>query len=503
MFDIVIYSFKKKSDSTKRPTAQNVLENTKITGVLKQTGCGINDVIVQVNYGPVKGPTNYNYAWIPIFKRYYFVRDWVFIDGLWEGHFVEDFLATWKPNILNYNAYVLRSASDYNTNISDPLCPTLAQTAIVSKEIENPFNLAGGGELPTGEGEYIIGINSKNDTPYGSSGTVTYYALPPISMQNLGNYLMSNIDYLKIDWNADAKKFLTPELLKTLFNPIQYIASCRWYPIVPADLGTDVNKIPFGFWDIDVIGRRLSPREMVQTEVRSIEIPKHPQSGTYGKWLNLNPYTTYQLHVSPYGIIDVPADELLNATEVAVECVIDYSTGDARMMVASNSRFISIQNFEFGADVQLSQLSQNGIGALTSGLQYQLTRFEKQGLRFGQALSKANITGIAGNEIGTVEAGLNFIGDIANCMTPTIQSVGGRGARAWYYTGEIFWRLSAKFVYVGDPGAAVNGRPLCAFRTLGDLSGYAICEGASVEFEGNRIEQDAVNAYLNRGFYIE
>lgn len=505
MFEVIVYSFRKKFNSTKLVTPEDALTNTPMQCQIKADGCGITEPVLQIDYGMTKGPVNFNYCYIPLFERYYFVTDWTFSDGLWTGTLQEDFLATWRDAVLNYDAYVLRSASSFDTSIPDMAYTATANIQVTSNQIPNPFNAGNEmGELADDGGYYIVGISGANDVPYASSGSITYYVFGAISMQSLCNFLMANIDYLNIDWESDAKRFMTPELLKCLFNPLQYIASVRWYPYFPADKGTDVNRIKFGFWEIEAIGRQLTTRELVETEVRQIPIPRHPQAGSYGKWVNLAPYTTYQLHVAPYGIMDVPADELLNASACAVETVIDFATGQARMMVAAAGiRFIQIANFEFGCDVQISQLVQNGVKATLSGLQYNLQHNAGYNLRQAANLYPLKLNAMGQTMVGDVEAGLAYIGDLVSAMSPTIQSQGSNGARAWYYTGEGFWRLSGKFTMLTQRGDSVLGRPLCAMRRLGDLHGYCLCDSASVEFEGNAVEQTAVNGFLNRGFYIE
>ena len=503
--EIIVYSFKKKFNSTKRVTPQLALQNTPMECTIKNSGCGICNPIIEINFGLDYSPTNFNYAYIPLFKRYYFITDWQTSQhSLWIGILQEDFLATWKSAIADTNAYVIRSSSNYDTDIADAEYVATSNITISSREIPNPFNLAGGGELPAGDpGYYIIGINGENEIPYGSAGSVTYYVFEPISMQILANKLMHDIEYLNIDWDGDSKKFITEDLLKSLYNPLQYIASCYWLPDFPADKGEDINELSFGFWKIEIIGRKLTTKELTETIIRRMEIPKHPQSGSYGKWCNLAPYTQYQVHVSPYGLIDVPPDELINSDTLAVETVIDYTTGQGRMMIASQQRFIQIVNFQYGAEIQLSQLVQNPIKALTSGLSYNLRTTEGHNLKIAQNLAPLNLSGLANTMVGDIEAGLQAIGDLTSAMSPTVQSTGSGGARAWYYTGEIFWRISGKFANLTQRGDSVLGRPLCQMARLGDLSGYILCENASVECEGNAEELAAVNGFLNRGFYYE
>lgn len=503
MFKIIVYSYIKKVNSTKRVTKNDALTNTEMDCQVNWNGCGIVNPHIRINYGIIKSPTNFNYAYIPAFKRYYFCRDWILIDNLWEADLQEDFLATWRDDILNYTAFVLRSASKYNSHIADNRCVMTSTVQILSQEIPCPYNLAGGGELPAGwEGYYIVGIIGKNLSVGGAVGGVTYYAFNPNNMQMLCNALLSDVNYMGIDWDK-AKMFMTEDILKTLYNPIQYIASAMWFPDFAIDVAEQVNQVEIGYWTVPAITCfKIPANSMVSTTVRQITVPKHPQSGTLGDWCNLSPYSSYQVHVPPYGLLDFPADELQGQNTISVQYVVDYATGNARIMLASLTRFVQIVNFQLGVEVQVSQVVQNPLKALTSGIAYQAKVSSRITSGIGAA-SLLKLSDITQTATGYIQDAMAYIGDMADAVTPTVQSHGSNGARAWYYTGEIFIRLSGKFIMLTDMGNDVNGRPLCAMEKLSNLSGYTQCENASVSIEGTGVEQDMVNAYLNRGVYLE
>lgn len=513
-FTIIVYSFKKKENSTKRVTAQNALENTPMECQIKDNGTGIITPHIIINYGLEKAPVNFNYAYIPNWKRYYFVTDWNFINGLWEGTFVEDFLATWKTAILDSTQYILRSKNLWNKAVQDEMYPAIATITVNSRQVENPFNVSN----ITGYngGEYVVGIICKEDLAKYTQAGVSYYVMNAETMATFAKKLMSDIDWTQIDWTGDAKKFLTEDLLKTLFNPIQYVASCIWYPDFSADKGTAVPNIKVGYWTLDVQGARiLDSFDMVDTWVFEIDVPKHPQSSR-GEYLKLAPYSTYQLHFPPYGLLDVPSDEIINSSQLAVELVQDYVTGNARIMVAApNVRFIEIANFQLGVSVQVSQIVQSLVGTAIAGGASLVG-----GLAGGSSTSKNAPVGIfnpyteqmmpLGGSGGFFEGATGFlqsvaanIGDVATAVTSTAQSVGVNGARAWFFTGETFIRLSGKFVLVADNTPDICGNPVMQNHKLTDCNGFTLCKDASVEIEGNRIEQQMINAYLNSGFYIE
>ena len=82
-----LYSFSKRDNSTKHPTGSP----TTYSCILKEE-CGvINPVIVIQEIG---NPSGYNYAYIPSFGRYYWIKEWTWVLGRWEAELYTDVLAT-------------------------------------------------------------------------------------------------------------------------------------------------------------------------------------------------------------------------------------------------------------------------------------------------------------------------------------------------------------------------------------------------------------------------
>lgn len=502
MFKIIVYSYIKKVNSTKRVTKNDALTNTEMDCQINWNGCGIVNPHIRINYGVIKSPTNFNYAYIPAFKRYYFCMDWTFIDGLWESNLQEDFLATWRDDILSYTAWVWRAADSayWNNAVSDTYYPVTANITINSAEVDCPWNF---NVIDSAAQGFIVGIIGESEiSASGAMGSVTYYRFRLDQMQNLSNKLLHNTDWMNISWD-EAKRFLTDDLLKSLFNPIQYIASAVWFPNPPSDIGTLVTNIKFGFWELNGVPcYKLTPDELHETFVLNIDIPKHPQSSIYGKWLNLSPYTYYQAHVPPFGLIDIPADELQDSSTFAVEYVVDYSTGDGRIMCASSNRFINIVNCKLGAPIAISQAVNAPLEAISSGARAIGQIASGYAEAFDGAL-RLNMGDIANGLSGIIENVPRSISDMAKSIAPTVQSQGTNGSQAWYHTGERFVRLSAKCATITDHADDIVGRPVCKKVQLSSLSGFVKCGEASVSFEGTGAEQQVVNQYLNSGVYIE
>lgn len=72
-FKVYLHTFAKRDNSTKVPT----VTGTEFSCVLK-SGSGIMHPVLSFDLGIAGDPSQYNYAYIPAFERYYFIEEWYF-----------------------------------------------------------------------------------------------------------------------------------------------------------------------------------------------------------------------------------------------------------------------------------------------------------------------------------------------------------------------------------------------------------------------------------------
>ena len=93
MQNLYLYKqFAKKENSTKVPPSGTL--TLALQGILKEP-CSIMTPVIKIERLPADAiPGDYTYArWVQA-DRYYFIEDWVWVNGLWEVHRKEDVLAT-------------------------------------------------------------------------------------------------------------------------------------------------------------------------------------------------------------------------------------------------------------------------------------------------------------------------------------------------------------------------------------------------------------------------
>ncbi len=220
---IYLYSFDKKPNSTKQPTGTG---DEYDCVVLDE--CSVTTPTIKMKRPNDKQFINKNYAFIPHFNRYYFIRNVRFGIGIWYLDCVCDVMATAKTAIGQSTQYVARSASQHDGYINDTSYPTTCDVeydCVVSSDTIyggsiTPWFIVGiiGGVLPQ-SAEVVGGVYD---------GSVVFYALTQEQLHTLMLSLLSNVNQYAVP-ATDMSEALT----KQLINPIQYIHSIKCVPFEP------------------------------------------------------------------------------------------------------------------------------------------------------------------------------------------------------------------------------------------------------------------------------
>lgn len=445
--------FQKKPNSTKQPSG-----GTSKTVRLKDNCSVLNPVFLLNGYD-----LSHNY--VKWGSRYYYIDDIVIVaNDLAEYHCSTDALATFKADIGASSQYILRSAAASNGRIVDNYYPAKAQNTHEAVTITSPFD--------KNNGSFVIGIQGKGAAANG--GAVTYYAGSAAAIKALVNYMLDSPS------TYDVSEIST-QLLTCIFNPMQFIVSCMWFPFTVPVTNGDVTV---GWWQ--VTGSSLRPVASLEWGTNlSVSIPKHPKAASRGQYLNLPPYSRYRLEAGQWGIIPLDNFNLMDASSLDLDYKVDIMTGTGRLNVKYRDKLIyeSIYTAQIGVPIQLGQNVLNQ-GALTGAA--------------GGALNtiKAAVTGDA---VGMFFSGLGAIGDAAAVSQPVPSMMGSNGTMSF---NNIFG-IMADFLDVADDNNTENGRPLCEVRTVSSLSGYMLCEKADLDTAASPSEKAEIISALNGGFYYE
>ena len=456
IFSATFYTFQKRINSTKQPTG-----GSSYNIILKE-GCSVNHPTIALDMGLASSPAALNYCYITEFGRYYWVK-WRFEDRLWIGECNVDPLASFKTQIGSSNCYVARSASSYNLRVVDNFYPALAKNTHEANTITSPFDK---------EGSYVVGIQGKGSG--GKGGAVTYYRATADGLKTLINYMLA-------DASIYSQTDISDELLKCVFNPLQYIVSCMWFPFSPP---VTSGGLSFGWWDASVSGiNRLSSLEWGTN--MSFTIPKHPKAATRGQYLNLPPFAKYRLEAGQWGVIPLDNFNLLDDTSLNCDYKVDLMTGSGRFNIQYRDKLIyeGVYTAQIGVPIQLGQNMFNQ-GALMGA---------------GGGLINTVKAAVTGDPAGMLINGLTAIGDAAQLTQSIPSSVGSNGTISF---NNVFG-IMADFLDIADEDLASRGRPLCQAKTINSLSGYVQCHDADPAISCSDEELDMIVQYMNNGFFYE
>ena len=449
MFPAMLWKFSKKENSTKRPSDSDA---TMVDCETNNDFDLLNPVFVFSFRGGSSNPTQYNYCYVDTFKRYYWITGWTFSNGQWIASCSVDALASWKTEIGRQSAYVLRSAAAFDGDIQDTLYPAKMDIVLDVSTAKSPFDL---------QGEYVVGTIA-------DGGITNYAILTPEEFTNFSKAAFSDAFYqgvaAGVDWMA-----------KAAFDPMQYLRSVLYLPF-PAGGGGRAAAVKLGWWNTGIVGlfTRTGGAHIAHF---TLHVPKHPQAGDRGAYLNCAPYASYMLDCRPWGRISLDPEDLKDVSSVTFDIQVDDVTGEGVLTttIGGGRRVLAVA--QVGQPVQLSQVKHNVGGAIVSAV--------------GGVASA-----VAGNAIGAVVG----IGNAVNSVMGKVNTIGVNGSASQLGTPP---QLSATFIKIVDENNADRGRPLCQVRRIDTLPGYQIHADPEMSLPCTQSEMVTISGYLTGGFLYE
>lgn len=479
-FYVRLYTLNKRENSTKRPEGDGNLQRC-----ILRRGSSLMTPVLEFDFGTDtdSNPIEYNYCYIPQFERYFFIEDWTFSGALWIASCRCDVLATYKTEIGATSLYILRASAASDGAITDTLYPAKTGCTFDSTVVSTPWILSGG--------TFVIGVVNQEPT----IGGLCYFAMTPSQVASVLDALLAD-SFLSN--NSVTIAGVSKDALKGLIDPVQYIKSAVYIPVAKSYLGGDLTSFRLNGWSAGFgsLGTEaINVNQARYLVTKTFTIPKHPQAASRGVYLNQAPFSVYTLTIPPFGTIDIDSTVLRNASSLTAEVTIDLPTGLGILTVTCNGIVLNRLEANVGVPVQLSQVSRDYVGGITSVLSgvSSIAGGVAGGIATGGAMGV--VTGGSG-----VASGLSSIGDAVKALTPRAESVGSGGSYAQLVKD---WRLDAQFFPIVDEDNAHNGRPYCKLATPASLGGYMMIRDGDVAISGTSAEDAAVRSYLQTGFYYE
>ena len=451
--EIKLYrNFKKRINSTKRPSSTPVSKTVR----LKE-----NTSIISPTFLLSGDDVNFNYVYVPKWDRYYFIGDISKnIDGVYEPSCDSDVLATFKKQIGAYKCFVERCSNEsgINDEIYDSAISSTEKIIDVKQAETNLWGSSGGVFVCR-----VININH---------GITTYFC----TMDDLKNLFNPDV--------ADASSFsdiLEAILTYYICNPGEYVLD-TYFLAVPLSVLTSehavLDAMSSGWYTNGGAYRWDSNAPIIQ---RSVILNK--PSPRYQDWRKSAPaFTQYTIYIPSVG--EVPLSGELIDTTLSLDFSVDINTGDMTFFLNStdengDTSLIATYHGNVKSGLQVGSMFSGGASLVTSGA----------------GLIASSLTG---NPLAIGTAMLNVA---QNVISPTPSVNGSMGSCVGFLTKPkvIITRLSKD---CGDEPLTV-GKPCCKNLTLSSIPGYIKTSGASVNIEGFESDKNAINSFLDGGFYYE
>ena len=418
---------------------------------------------------------NFNYAEIPTFNRYYFITDITYSCEHVVITMKCDVLATYKNEIGSSNEYILRSASNYDGDITDTLYPTKGI-------IHRYANLSTGTPFTNTDIAYVIGcINNETTNKYGA---VQYYSMTASELGSLMQYLLGQ----NLDTSQDLETLIVGlsveiqnGIAKALSNPTQYIVDSFAIPYAShLSLGSSTS-VKTGYWITPATGQPLLSNFSQLIDSGTIDLGEHPQASARGDYLNGAPYTKHWLLLGPFGVYQLDPNMFLKVHQVEYRVRGDQFGNVSCVLSAQGAQFdVLFANVK--CPFPVAQVSIDAMGMLQS------------------AVSAASAVEQYYAGMGSQENTVNGIISFAETMLPKVSRSGSQGSMVGIFGHFV---SVTECVEVVDDDPTHRGRPYCQNVSISSLSGYILVSDPDVAISGTKEENQQIKSYMSNGFYYE
>ena len=494
-FTVNFYTFSKRERSTAVPA-----------GAGRAVSCTADEPLnllapeISLDWsGEATLPTSFNYARIQDFGRWYWITGWTYRDGLWWASLRVDALASWRSQIGSQNVYVFRSASGWSGNVADTLYPATSQRDLINVNLPKPFTIGGASASGAAaeSGVIVLGI-------IGEGGT-DYYGFTPAQLSSFLAYLFSNAYYNTVLTEFGATEY--PEA-KVAINPMQYIASAKFIPMGVSTptlggfedwtlhagniTGVAVGNVllqqqqAYAFFQVTGTPIQYHTTVSYRDYVMSSDL-LHPQADERGAWLNLAPYSQYELFYPPFGLLQLDPAALASCEEFRIQLTVDVWTATGILEVitdpgTTDEKIILRVAGTVGADIPLANIQTVGHSTM----------------ELAQHGKSAIAAAINPNPSAFLAAERSAVRSLVDGWIPHLSTMGSQGSTA-QLGGSPKLMITHWLMAADDLDG--RGRPTMRKWTLSTIPGYIMADADEISIPCTEAELTEIRAALREGFY--
>lgn len=461
--------FSKRVNSTKQPTG-----GTQKTVLLKEE----TDV---ESPSFILGTTDLTINYVEAFGRYYFAKCRSLDGNRTEIVCTPDRLATFKSQIGSASAFIQYATGGSNL-IIDTRLPMKSGLTSATEPAAFPWT------IDPLNGRYMLTVMSK-------TGVRTFnmdYASILSLMQDLNQWqddIFNNIPVptgTALDGLIYASQVIWAigKQIMAFNDASGCLVNCVWLPINYG--GGSLSRVYLG--NFDTGHDELSMINLVETQPVQIDIP-----WVYNDWRNNSPFCQMYLYIPFVGNIQIDPSLCIGQTKLNLKFALSRCSGDCSVQVKAGSG-ITIGTYS------VNLAAKYPVGAMQADPIKQMTGAGA----IGGGIAATAIGIITGNPAMAL-GGAAAIGAAPAQFQPTPTVLGGMGGGSGAGLDDTI-RLNLLYHDTSEvPGSsnASIGKPVMATHQISSYSGYVQCAGATVDIPGSQEDKDAVNGFLNSGFFYE
>lgn len=439
------------------------------------------------------GAFTYNYCiWD---NTYYFVDDVVSRrNNIWEVSCIMDVLATYKSYITGSTQFVCYSSHKTSDWLVDTRVPILAKGNAHKTTIVNPaFSRSG---------NYILSVNGEN-------GCELYRVTRSALAQ-----LISNVS----QWQSDA----TNEFLNGLVSPggdiVQAtenmytviaragafgnayseapscIRSCIWVPFATSAFTVTANKeIYLGQFATGVSADAIASAPFMDSFTFTIP-------WTYSDWRRSKCEDVY-IYLPLVGLVSIDSENIAANSSMTIMYSLSPTDGAVAYELVCGNQVIGSYGASCAANFPIGISQQSSAGELINSVMNGAEKLVNMGVNSSVSPISAGMA-TAGMALEGVRAAYDTINVSYNRHNSCVGGVGG-GVGAGLDLSATLYVVDHETAILPSAMQSTMGYPTMAPMALSGLSGFCQCANAHVAAPAAAHELDALDGYLNSGFYIE
>lgn len=445
----------------------------------------VKNIIIDLN----NYTNNFNYVWIPILRRYYYVDSVELISSNFTRlHLKEDVLMSWKELIKQQSAFVSRYENSNNDNLVDSRLPledvkTIEMLSFTNGSLKNcTFNYSLGSTIPV---ICVTSMSTKVQTSHGTNVSPSGSNLPTIRSSLNDNEFVRFITFDKLFYliNAYRSDDATSSFIEnviyfpfdctTLFG----LSTASYTAIQVKDkyinasgnyVNYDASDTPLQSYCMNVNRDGVSPYIVIA----DISITNNS-----AKFDDYEPYSNYEIYIPFVSWVKIEYKQFINQ-RILVYYSVDLKTGMATAYIYNytNKYIIWSGSCQLGIKLDLTTTNQleNQRQKESSVLNTTLGLMSST-IAVGVGVATANPVAIAGGAIGGGKTIANAV-NTNRMLFERAQSTFGTPECSLFAPNEVKIRKTYNQRRSLDDDATfneLNGKPYNNYvGVLGDLTGY-------------------------------